>query len=117
MELPDTFTSFWFASVRSGSFTKVVVPIDTQCFLTNACICQDFGEVEPGSRTLYLRVNQMAEIAIVPFLMNKFESTNLDLRFGEGDILRFRTSGLEYRVQVCGYLMGGFEIEKSEEPF
>jgi hypothetical protein len=117
MELPDTFTSFWSASVRSGSFTKVVVPGDTQCFLTNACVSQDIGRTDRVSLTLYLRVNQTAEIAIVPFLMNKFESTNLDLRFAEGDVLRFRTSGLQCPVHICGYLMGGFEVEKSEEAF
>jgi hypothetical protein len=117
MELPDAFTSFWTAGVRPGAFTRVAVPRDTQCFLTNACLRQDAPPPDAGCLTLWLRVNQNAEIAIVSFVTGRYESTHLDLRFAEGDTLRLRISGLDHPVHICGYLTGGFEIEKSEEDF
>jgi hypothetical protein len=117
MELPGSFTSFWSVSVRFGSFTKLVVPGDTQCYVTNACVSQEPPRPDSGTLTLYLRVNQIPEVAVVPFVMNTFESTNLDLRFSPGDTLRFRITGLEHPVHICGYLVGCFEIERTEEDF
>jgi hypothetical protein len=59
----------------------------------------------------------MPEVAIVPFLLNTYESAYLDLRFGPGDSLRFRTSGVEISVHICGYLIGSYELERTEEDF
>jgi hypothetical protein len=117
MQLPDDFTSFWCASVRLGALTKVAIPEDTECSLTNACIGHETPHPEAGSVVLFLRVNQGREVAIVSFLFNKFESTLLDLKFQEGDVLWFRISGAEVTVDVAGYLVGGFEVEKSVEDF
>ena len=99
---PDEFTSFWFAVVGTAGTCTVVVPEGTDLSMTNACLAYDAMNPPLGSAVLYARVNGGEEVALVPFLTGRFESTGLDLRFRQGDTIVFRNLGAGARIHVSG---------------
>lgn len=117
MNLPDEFTSFWSVVVHPKIQYQVSVPSSTVCFLTNSCVDQEFEpRPESGRVSLFAKVNDGEEVAIVPFILNSFESTNLQIEFQESSNVIFWTSGAEIPIHICGYLSGDFSVNITEFP-
>ncbi len=117
MLLPDEFTSFWSATVNPKSQCHVAVPEGTTCFLTNSSVDQEFQDrPDSGRVTLFAKVNEGGDVAITPFILNYFESTNLQLEFQEGSEIIFWISGVEIPIHICGYLTGDFVVNITETP-
>ena len=112
MELPEEFTSFCGLTVPANGTLTVKIPDETSFCITNIAIGET--EVPPTGRpTLYLKTNYTEEVAIVPFIPGRFESTMVDLNFIEKEVLTFRNDGSS-PIQCCGYLIGAFELEMQE---
>lgn len=110
---PDEFTSFWSAVVSPGVPCTVTVPDGAECALTNACLAQDGMWPGSGNSVLFVRVNGSPEVAVAPFMIGKFESTCLDLRFQEGDSITFRVFGAGVPIHICGMYTGLSTLEIS----
>lgn len=117
MFLPDEFTSFWSAIVNPKNYCKITVPGGTTCFLTNCSVDQEFQQrPESGRVSLFAKVNDGDDVAIAPFILNYFESTNLQIEFQEDSEITFWNSGVEIPIHICGYLNGDFSVDINESP-
>ena len=101
MEIPPDPSSFWSAVVSRNKLCKIVVPEDSNLFLTNAAISPD--EMQNGRVVLYISTNQRNPVALVALTVGSYESTNLDLVFGGGDTIEFTSSGTDIQVYISGY--------------
>ena len=110
MELPDEYTSFWSAQIVPGTVCKITVPEDVECVLSNAALSQEPSRPEVGKSRLFAKVNGQMETVIVAFTINSFESTMLDIQFGEKDVIEFTVQG-ECPVHIAGYITGGFALD------
>lgn len=115
MDLPDELTSFWSAQVKPGRTCKITVPAETDVVLSNAALAQESGRPETGKVTLMASVNGDDRVAIIPFTINSFESSMLDVQFGEGDVVIFTTIGENCPIHISGYINGGYALSIEED--
>ena len=109
MELPDEDTSFWSAQISPKTTCKITVPEGIDCVLSNAALSQDATRPEVGKVILMAKVNDQMNTAIVPFIINSFESSMLDLQFSEGDVIEFTVNG-DCPIHIAGYITGGLSL-------
>lgn len=114
MDLPDELTSFWSAQVKPQGTCKITVPAEMEMTLSNAALAQDSERPETGRTILMAKVNNEPEVAIIPFTINSFESSMLDLQFKEGDVIEFTTVGAECAIHISGYVNGGYGLSIEE---
>lgn len=107
--LGDDFNAFWHVSVKPKSQAKVTIPEHVVASLTNASLHFENDEIKNGRVVIYAKTNNGPEFALVPFTVGKFESTSLDLKLTEGDVLYLRNSG-DVQVDICGCITGGFSV-------
>ena len=110
MENIDDANAFWSVNVKPNSTKKVKIPKNVVACLTNASLSFRVKIPNEGSVTLFSRVNSKQKIALVPFTVGKYESTNLDLQFADEDLIEFSVEG-NVGVDLSGYLIGGFNVE------
>ena len=116
MQFPDEFSFFWSACVNPTTHCQITVAEGTTCCLTNCCVDNnDDNFFLKGSRiTLFLSVNKGETIPIVPFIISKFESTNLDIQFPAGSEVIFSTDGCDVPIHICGYVIGDSSLHIRE---
>jgi hypothetical protein len=111
MDNLDEFHAFWGTTVPANSSKKVTIPKGISAALSNAALSVKDDTPEKGGRTvLYCQVNSEPEIALFPFVIGRFESTNADLIFTEEDVITFRVKG-DMPIDICGTLNGGFSVK------
>ena len=110
MELPDEYTSFWSAQVDPGTVCKITVPEDVDCVLSNAALSQEATRPEIGKSRLFAKVNGQMETVIISFTINSFESSMLDIQFGENDVIEFTVEG-ECPIHIAGYITGALPLD------
>ena len=111
MDNLDEFHAFWGTTIPPDSTKKVTVPKGISAALSNAALSVNEETPEKGGRTvLYCKVNNGEEIALFPFVLGRFESTNADLFFSEDDVITFRVKG-DMPVDISGTLNGGFSVK------
>ncbi|KAH0789648.1 hypothetical protein GPJ56_006150 [Histomonas meleagridis] len=102
MEIPPNYYSFWSAVVSSDRTCRIVVPKDSDLFLTNAAISPDEMHAR-GRVVLHVSINKRQPVVAVAFTIGLYESTNLDLVFSGGDTIEFTLSGADIQVHISGY--------------
>lgn len=112
MELPDdVFTSFWSVDVHPDVVCTVTVPAGAHCTVSNASCGMESTKPDTGRVNLYIKTPDTEETLLVPFIMNSFESTMLDLSFSDGDKFQFYTTGVSCHVFVTGYVSGSVTLD------
>ena len=105
------FHAFWSCSVPPNSTKTVTIPKGVVAALSNASLSvKEDSPLNGGRTTLYCQVNGQPEIALFPFALGRFESTNADMVFFEENVVKFRTKG-DFAVDLCGTLSGGFSVK------
>lgn len=109
--------TFWSAVVIPDHPCKFVVPEDASLSFTNVSCQQDEENLVEGRIVVYVKVNQSPEVALMPFILGKFESTQISLFFKPNDNITLRTSGAKIPICVAGYLENsfGFDIDNGVE--
>jgi len=111
MELLDNLTTFWSVIVSPERPCTIKIPNGVSCGFSTASIGRNENTPDNGRTVLMAKVNGHVETSIVPFIHGKFESTSLQIEFGELDSIEFRIVGVQVPVHLCGFLSGGFSIE------
>lgn len=110
MQLPDEFTSFWGIIIEPGKIAKVLVPDGTDCILTNVCFGQEQQMDKDAKTSLFVRIKGQEPAHLINLKVGYFESTQMNLTFGENDELEFYTEGAPYSVHISGFLNGGLAL-------
>ncbi|EAY23474.1 hypothetical protein TVAG_071380 [Trichomonas vaginalis G3] len=111
MEFPDVFTQFWSVEVVPDVVCTVTVPNGATCTISNAACGIESTKSDSGRVYLYIKVNDLEETMLVPFIMNSFESTILDLPFVGGDSFKLYSKGVPCNIYVSGYMPSGTMLD------
>ncbi|EAY21133.1 hypothetical protein TVAG_283030 [Trichomonas vaginalis G3] len=118
MLLPDNYSTVWTTIISSEKPCTVKVSEHATLHITNLCVGREEYTPQTGRLVLYAKVNDQDEVALIPFTLGSFESSQVDFNFNEGDVIVFTVKGAKASVHASGFLTGllAIDIENAREP-